>query len=52
MGFWDRETHMSKAEWKAACAHHARLSDGAALTAIDLAQPLKRVLDAQAAIMC
>jgi hypothetical protein len=19
MGFWDRETHMSKAEWKAAC---------------------------------
>jgi hypothetical protein len=20
MGFWDRETHMSKAEWKAACA--------------------------------
>jgi hypothetical protein len=20
MGFWDRETHMSKAEWKGACA--------------------------------
>jgi len=20
MGFWDRETHMSKTEWKAACA--------------------------------
>jgi hypothetical protein len=19
MGFWDRETHMTKAEWKAAC---------------------------------
>jgi len=32
MGFCDRETHMTKAEWKAACPHHAGLSDGAALT--------------------
>jgi hypothetical protein len=29
-------------------AHHAGLPDGVALTAIDLAQTLKRILDAQA----
>jgi hypothetical protein len=41
MGFWDRETHMSKNEWRGACQRSARRLDNLKVDNLTLGLPKK-----------
>lgn len=41
MGFWDRETHMSKSEWRGACERSAHRLDNLKIDDVRLGLPKK-----------
>jgi hypothetical protein len=41
MGFWDRETHMSKSEWRGACERSAHRLDNLNVNNLSLGLPKK-----------
>jgi hypothetical protein len=41
MGFWDRETHMSKSEWRGACERSAHRLDNLKVDDVRLGLPKK-----------